>query len=128
MIALAVNTVIVALFLGTEIHAYYNEPGAVTWILSGWTDVFDRLFLSIILTVIMFMQLKIASETLSEATARAIETAIDVGPIQLGSYQATAAMLMVWVLAPLASRSLAYFYRVSRHSPEELEAFWGESA
>lgn len=115
-------------FVFTLVHAYHYQPAALGWLLAGLQDFFDRMLLSIILTLLAFMQLFVASNVISDERAEAISTIIDLGVTAIGPYDLIGPLILIWMFAPIANRIFRYTYRIRKYSDERLEQCWSDHA
>lgn len=134
--ALIAIVALTLIFQGIFVHARVYPDGRCNRALSTasetqvWDEFWDaydqfgsRMIPTLALTIVVMMQVIIASEVFTEAEAEELTTLFDLGVIAIGPFTIVAYLMLIWMLAPFAG----FVLTVLRSEDLQTELGFGDS-
>lgn len=129
-ITLAVFAISMGFFLYNVWKAYGTLPDQLLEsVIEPANTTMNRLVLYLVVSLLMFLNLQVASKALTHEEAQQLTSLFVVGPFEIGVYSLIGLIMTAWALTPMVVATVRTAYLFYKHGDELAEdEFWGETA
>jgi hypothetical protein len=131
---LKIVALIFALSMGWFIYNVWQAQGnlpdeMLMEIIEPVNTSINRLVILIVVSMLAFLNMNVASAALSDADATALTSLFSLGPIQIGVYDMILYIMVAWTFAPLVIMTVKISHLYYKYGQEAAtDEFWEESA